>query len=374
MVYQALNSATDEIRLITILPRHYGDTFATAQDIKQHDPIYCRLETVCLNDHYLFKGMKNHTLPTGIWTESSKVNKVCPRFMHPRYTWGDYVALSYTWGDASVTREIFINGTSVHITKNLEAAIRTLREKAPIRAGFKVWVDAICIQQCNIEERNRQIKRMQTIYQKASDVVVWLGSEDDDSSTAMDFMKALSGCWAIGCEEMLRDSLRRELKGDVQGIWEAFNRLMGRPYWARLWVIQEIATGNGSTPVLCGSRAVSWNDFYKTLYYFNSPAKDSIANCIDGVFNEMGLSFWDLENARVYYMWNRAQDLQDFQEAQAKGYCPELTTVLRFGRQKSASDPRDKIYGLMGLFDCKVDFSCRCPSFLLSWIVALGHD
>ena len=81
-----------------------------------------------------------------------------------RFAWGDYVALSYCWGDARITREIIVNGCSFHVIVNLETALRQLRDSHCIKQGFKLWADAICIDQRNLEERGQQIGRMRCIY------------------------------------------------------------------------------------------------------------------------------------------------------------------------------------------------------------------
>jgi hypothetical protein len=92
-----------------------------------------------------------------------------------RYTWGDYVALSYTWGDASVTREIFVDDIPVSVTVNLYAALLQLRDHSRVRQGFRIWVDALCINQADLVERAVQVARMKEIYERAWHVVVWLG-------------------------------------------------------------------------------------------------------------------------------------------------------------------------------------------------------
>jgi len=84
-----------------------------------------------------------------------------------RFPWGDYVALSYTWGNADEISEIFINGKPIKVRPNLECALRVLREKGPIRAGMKVWIDALCLNQMDMDEKNAQVPRMREIYQRA---------------------------------------------------------------------------------------------------------------------------------------------------------------------------------------------------------------
>ena len=115
-----------------------------------------------------------------------------------RFAWGDYVALSYCWGDAHTTREIIVNGCSRHVIVNLEAALRQLRDSHCIKQGFKLWADAICIDQSNLEERGQQVGRTRDIYFLAWHVFIWLGVDANDSSLAMTAIKHLSARMAMG--------------------------------------------------------------------------------------------------------------------------------------------------------------------------------
>jgi hypothetical protein len=109
-----------------------------------------------------------------------------------RYTWGDFVALSYFWGDPSVTCEIFVNSEPVRITANLEAALRALQGHSRIQQGFMVWVDALCINQADLNERAAQVARMNDIYARAWHVVIWLGTEEKRSDLALLALRHLS--------------------------------------------------------------------------------------------------------------------------------------------------------------------------------------
>lgn len=128
---------------------------------------------------------------------------------------------------------------------------------------------------------------------------------------------------------------------------------MNRPYWDRLWVIQELTIGSRTTPIVGGNRVVRWEDLNKTLYYPNAPAVDTVTAVITRVFKEANISLEELENPRVYWKLNRAQDMLSFQDAQQRGLRTDPAALLRFRRRKSASDHRDKIYGLLGLLDSK---------------------
>ena len=93
-----------------------------------------------------------------------------------------FVALSYVWGNDPVTQRIILNGNLFLVNKNLHAALRRLRELDQDWANWSVWIDAICINQKDIPERDRQILRMADIYSSAK-VVAFLGenSVEDDA-------------------------------------------------------------------------------------------------------------------------------------------------------------------------------------------------
>ena len=76
----------------------------------------------------------------------------------------EFSALSYCWGDQVPDRIIRVNGEEVLVTPNLESALKHLRRASERRL---LWVDAICINQTDVDERNAQVARMHTIYQKA---------------------------------------------------------------------------------------------------------------------------------------------------------------------------------------------------------------
>ncbi|PMD14887.1 heterokaryon incompatibility, partial [Hyaloscypha hepaticicola] len=79
----------------------------------------------------------------------------------------DYVALSYCWGDPSITHPIIVNDLPVQVTTNLEAALRALRHQKV----ETVWIDALCINQLDLLEQGLQIMRMGLIYSNASYVI-----------------------------------------------------------------------------------------------------------------------------------------------------------------------------------------------------------
>jgi len=84
----------------------------------------------------------------------------------------EYYSLSYAWGDRTDPRQIFLNGVSFNVTRNLEASLRRLRH--PTKSQL-FWIDMLCINQECVEERTHQVNLMELIYSRAREVFLWLG-------------------------------------------------------------------------------------------------------------------------------------------------------------------------------------------------------
>ncbi|EAW13708.1 HET domain-containing protein [Aspergillus clavatus NRRL 1] len=135
-----------------------------------------------------------------------------------------YEALSYVWGDTAKPQSIFIDGRSLAVTANLHAALLHLRDPVIDRV---MWIDAICINQDDLEERGSQVQLMARIYTKADRVVVWLGQAAEHSDVAMEAIRAAA-------------SRENVPKYDVP-LGEGIQEVLGRPWFRRIWVLQEVA-------------------------------------------------------------------------------------------------------------------------------------
>jgi len=98
--------------------------------------------------------------------------------LHPAYLYQNpfYEALSYAWGDAAVTRQIFVDERPVNVTVNLASALRRLRRRFEDR---RLWVDALCINQLDNVNKSHQVNLMKDIYSKAPKAILWLGDYAD---------------------------------------------------------------------------------------------------------------------------------------------------------------------------------------------------
>jgi hypothetical protein len=99
----------------------------------------------------------------------------------------DYEALSYTWGSTEDPKSIECDAGTLKITRNCETALRHLRYPKTSRM---LWIDAICINQVDIPERNQQVARMREIYKNATQVLIWLGDGHPNADLAIQFLSS----------------------------------------------------------------------------------------------------------------------------------------------------------------------------------------
>jgi hypothetical protein len=172
-----------------------------------------------------------------------------------------YEAVSWCWGREAADQVLRVHTRlgilGLRISRNLRNALWALRQRNETR---QLWIDAICINQQDITERNEQVARMDKIYGKASNVCIWLGDGDEQSKLAMDFIKQkLFNIW--GFDDLIQN---REMSKS----WAALISLMKRPWFSRRWVVQEIALSPRGGTLYCGKENVPWQDFADAVSLF----------------------------------------------------------------------------------------------------------
>ncbi|PQE20360.1 hypothetical protein CJF30_00001673 [Rutstroemia sp. NJR-2017a BBW] len=151
-----------------------------------------------------------------------------------------YECLSYCWGSSEKPRSMDVDGINLPITESLNGALIQLRDHAFER---HLWVDAVCINQEDIPEKEQQIQMMAKIYSQARQVIVWLGAEADDSDYAIELIR-LAGAGKI---TRLSDDHRKRF---------AITALLQRPWFRRIWVLQEVAAAK-HVHMVCGASEIA---------------------------------------------------------------------------------------------------------------------
>jgi hypothetical protein len=241
---------------------------------------------------------------------------------------GGYEALSYVWGNPMEVKTILVNDTDVHITPNLEAALHCIRCRHKSRY---LWIDAVCINQNDNREKNHQVNLMSDIYSRADRVLVFLGSEDD-CSEAFDYFDAVSKAGQNG-------TLLFSPK-DVSKLLLVFRRLFTKPWWSRVWVIQEFVLASKDSLIGCGGR---WTTtFVFTAGFVALEKAASLKN--SAIMFDFQLQ--DVSLISIIRMMHSKRALISGPILRDR---PVLSALIAISRFHDSTDQRDKIFALNSL-------------------------
>lgn len=278
--YQPLNHGNKEVRLLQLLPRSASSTMEGAFVTK----------------------------PLG----------QCP----------PYTALSYTWGADEVEQNFILvdSCTLIPLRKNLFNFLS--HQRSIIKEPTLYWIDAICIKQNDILERNHQVGIMKELYVNAFVVYIWLGESADASDIAMQWLSQ-------------RGSQRLRPRGcGFHPLWngtigEALVKLCSRKYWQRMWIIQELVHAQ-ELIVWCGSKSVTW-DVFETVYLNLKTLQDK--SWIAHHEHTSGV----LDSPAATMIWQRAH------WRYADTPVPRLETLIETFQEWACNDKRDKVFALVSM-------------------------
>lgn len=244
-----------------------------------------------------------------------------------------YEALSYCWESDHNSGSITLNGQDFEVAGNLLLALTHLRHPESPRI---LWIDAICIDQKNIEERSRQVRRMGSIYGYASMVHVWLGPEDGFSSYGMTLLAFLASGQEMSMEPPLL--LGNDISDTTHCYRFGLRSIYMRSWFGRLWVVQEAALARRIT-LTCGKASFSWVRKEQAPRFLRRLKFASIAPKWRSICRQGQVDFTPLVDLLELSITNEANRLP----------VPDLLDLCYGMRHKHASDPRDMVYGLIGL-------------------------
>ncbi|KAI6091642.1 heterokaryon incompatibility protein-domain-containing protein [Hypoxylon rubiginosum] len=274
----------------------------------------------------------------------------------------EYEALSYVWGSPANPASVICNGCTISVTQNLYKALRGLRQPHSVR---HLWIDALCINQSDNEERSHQVRNMARIYHFAEHVIVWLGEGDQTSHEAIEF---LSHLWSlipgrsqyVDFNEFDEHGPRltpadkespvaeiRELFTELSmSKWAAMGVFLRNQYFERVWVLQEVAFAAKATFV-CGKDQVPMHKVVYamlwTVYRQTSPFFSVELNRRHGT-RVGGFMFAARNNLRHAHIVTKGDEMAP------TPFVP-LFHVLRHTATSKATDARDKIIAVLGMAD-----------------------
>jgi hypothetical protein len=292
----------------------------------------------------------------------------------------EYQALSYEWGCLKGTGKVWCGSVDIEVTLNLIRALKVLRHEKKSRW---LWVDALCIDQEDNEERSKQVPLMREIYAKAQIVLVWLGNESAMSRNALEILESLAlvciqrmgknvgqenffpfifqkgeplftskndMCW-LSTVEVLRAAQQGEeaepyvlparddtiFRFDDTLLWKEVHDIFGSSYFERSWIIQEVSVAY-EVKIVCVEWTIPWEIFKHAYRGWQLISRISPINeAMHEVTIDKTASFSGVRDARARF------------RAPPEEFNSDLACVLATFNYAKQTNPHDHIYAALGL-------------------------
>jgi hypothetical protein len=263
-----------------------------------------------------------------------------------------FEAVSYTWGDKPPHVPLKVDGRQLKVTSTVEELLFYRRS---ILGPRLFWIDAICINQSDKDEKNKQLPLMTEIYSRASRVIVWLGAPESRSDTlairkmirVLSFPQNLN---IISTTVLLSSVFEREEEGYI-----AIAKLLQHPWFERIWVVQEVAVGK-RVHVMYHGTCIDWEvlacaakrlghdgELRRGLHYHTSP---NIAKLYDlDPISRKSLDVPQVEQLR----WTQLVFLTHARVSKGTRIGIPLSCMLGLGMSFKSTNPRDKIFAVLGI-------------------------
>ncbi|OQU96288.1 hypothetical protein CLAIMM_02393 [Cladophialophora immunda] len=274
-----------------------------------------------------------------------------------------YTAISYAWGKRVANEDILVecDGCRAYIPSSLHSALKRLRDRHS--ANQFIWADALCIDQMDDEaaniEKAAQVSLMDQIFGQAEEVVIELGglsAEDQHVLSILDRYQAIpEATWHLctlsdaksNVEESIKFMQSLGLPGPKSSFWPSFRLFMNRPWYTRVWIIQEYALSK--EPVFMIGKTFRDKSFlsnavFRACDHLSLLYMHSVFYC-DGIPVEhaIGEVYWYIiEKQRAIYRLCEARVCSRY----GRTLCELVDGTISYFE---ATDTRDKVYALLGL-------------------------
>ncbi|KAI9776854.1 MAG: hypothetical protein M1839_009302 [Geoglossum umbratile] len=259
-----------------------------------------------------------------------------------------FEAISYTWGDKDPSVPLVIDGQQVLVTSAVE---ELLCSRGSIFGTRMFWIDAVCINQTSVTEKSEQLPLMTEIYRRASRVLVWLGPQRDAKETHLtrQLIKAfhysrLSWITGVSTIDILPVTFDKEGAAFI-----GLAKLFAHPWFQRIWVIQEVAVAE-TVHVMYNGICIEWDtlalvvkeisanaNLYNRMNYYRYPKATS------------GLGLDAVDTALGVLKWPNAVAVASMRDLIRGGKPLPLSVLVLSTLQFKCTDPRDKIFALLGI-------------------------
>ncbi|KAI1085344.1 HET-domain-containing protein [Whalleya microplaca] len=260
----------------------------------------------------------------------------------PIYPPPDYEALSYRWGSSDRTDEILVDGYRFPVTKS---AFDLLLARRSIWRERRIWIDAICINQEDDQEKSAQVQLMRDIYYRASRVVVYPGGDWRTRLAAPLIFELFVAAFQFDGSGLEFNSLYSMEWRSPR--WKAMIELFTNEYFSRAWVIQEIAVGQ-KVELYFGGLYIPWTVFFQVASNIFDPHRRNMLMMADKQEMRTWIRASSFENIAAISILRPDFDAKagtSGEYAELLEFKNLLFSTCKFG----ATDPRDKVFSLLGI-------------------------
>lgn len=319
-----------------------------------------------------------------------------------------YNCLSYTWGDpmsrnlyppdasrnemsASCDKHIrHADGTIIRVTENLVQALKRLAKfgySSPLGKSTPqyLWIDAICINQGDNDEKSSQVAMMDVIYSHSETVIVWLGEEDFHTAGALKIMRALAEVDFNGFEEkpyfddydaftaydtLLEAGKTLGLPYIEAGEWRDYAAFLQRKWFERIWVLQEKVFAK-NTEVFVGSHRLSWDYIIEAASILK---QSRLANPLQALYLFAIDGYDYYRNGAVSRLFeDRLNNYQIFADISKIASTPtRMETLLYHSKRLNATQPLDHVYAILGIWKSMRHCSLRLEEIRVDYTASVA--
>ncbi|KAL4724551.1 hypothetical protein ACLX1H_007992 [Fusarium chlamydosporum] len=296
-------------------------------------------------------------------------------------------ALSYVWGARENPVTILLDGQPFSITRNLYHALYEYRRHlfkdgltAVTGADVWLWVDAICINQNDQVEKSIQVPRMSDIYGKCEHVLAWLGpvdnQEEDQISRLAERLKDFSSSsenrdsnnhHRITTFMKLADS-DEEIAAEVELVRKALRSIGHRPWFRRIWILQEAVLAQKRPILLCGPYELGYDIFFETWVLMLDPSQEG--QLLYSFMAENPVRFKAIEAVYHKILQERTLTKKEHMKDLAlheKECALDVFKLLNETTELEATVPHDRLYALIGLLGCDLLPKALQPDYTQSF-------
>ncbi|KAJ4290976.1 hypothetical protein N0V90_010172 [Kalmusia sp. IMI 367209] len=269
----------------------------------------------------------------------------------PRRDRARYTALSYTWSGVAASGVLHLGDVRMDIQGNLDLALRAMRLKDEV---LRIWVDAVCINQQDLEEKGVQVSKMDDIYRRAESVLAWLGPASDTSEGALDYLEILAELSKspeydnqvrpqAAIVEMTGVSIDANLALDIRESRESasVDEILERLWFSRMWVVQEVLLARNLV-LHIGGQSMPWDQFRRAIHMLWAAEKHKV------VFGLEVQTGGPLRHAQGLVYARDQLQANDAGTTLFQDYTLQIYARTKDLQTWGCKDDRDRVYGILG--------------------------